>query len=66
MITLSKAHAQIDSAMQTMHMIKDFYTAYSSLNLKSADTSKPDSLLNKYCTPEEVKKVKQGIKRGTI
>jgi hypothetical protein len=64
LITFSQAHAQIDSDMQTMHMIKDFYTAYSSLNFKSADRSKLDSLIDKYLTPEEGKKVKEGYNKG--
>jgi hypothetical protein len=65
LITISQAYAQIDNDMKAMHMIKDFYTAYSSLNFKSAaDRSKLDSLLEKYLTPEEGKKVKRGYKQG--
>ena len=63
-ITISQVHAQVNSDMQAMHMIKDFYTAYSSLNLKSGDRSKLDSLMDKYLTPEEGKKVKEGYKKG--
>lgn len=64
LITLSQAHAQVNRDMQIMHMIKDFYTAYSSLNYKSTDKSKLDSLINKYLTAEEGKKVKAGFKTG--
>jgi len=63
-ITISQVHAQVNSDMQAMHMIKDLYTAYSSLNLKSGDRSKLDSLMDKYLTPEEGKKVKEGYKKG--
>jgi len=61
---ISQVHAQMNSDMQAMHMIKDFYTAYSSLNFKSANKSKLDSVIDKYLTSEEAKKVKQGYKRG--
>jgi hypothetical protein len=64
LITLNQAHAQINTDMQIMHMIKDFYTAYSSLNFKSTHRSKLDSLINKYLTPEEGKRVKRGYKEG--
>lgn len=63
-ITLSQAHAQISSDMQAMHMIKDFYTAYSSINFKSADKSKLDTLIDRYFTKEEGKKVKKGYREG--
>jgi hypothetical protein len=64
LFTLCQAHAQINSDMQAMHMIKDFYTAYSSLDLKLADRSKLDSLIDKYFTPEEGKKIKKGYIEG--
>ncbi|MDB5157545.1 MAG: hypothetical protein JWR50_2252 [Mucilaginibacter sp.] len=64
LIAVSQAHAQINNDMQTMRMIKDFYTAYSSLNFKSADINKLDSLIDKYLTPEEGRKVKEGYKKG--
>jgi hypothetical protein len=61
---LSQVHAQINSDMQAMHMIKDFYTAYSSLSFKSADRTKLDSLIDKYLTPKEGKRVKKEYKDG--
>jgi hypothetical protein len=64
LITASQAQSQINSDMQAMHIINDFYTAYSSLNFKSADRNKLDSLLDKYLTPEEVRKVKKGYEEG--
>ena len=64
LITFNQAHAQINSDMQTMHMIKDFYTAYSTLNLKSTDKRKLDSLIDKYLTPKEGEKAKKGYKKG--
>ena len=63
-ITLSQAHAQVSSDMQAMHMIKDFYTAYNSLNFKSADKSKLDALIDKYFTAEEGKTLKRSYKKG--
>ncbi len=64
LIIVGQAHAQINSDMQAMHMIKNFYTAYSSLNFKSGDGNKLDSLIDKYLTPDEGKKVKEGYHRG--
>ncbi|GAA3978791.1 hypothetical protein [Mucilaginibacter dorajii] len=62
--TVSQAHAQISSDMQAMHMIKDFYTAYNSLNLKLADKSKLDALIDKYFTIQESETLKRGYKTG--
>jgi hypothetical protein len=62
--TFSQANAQISSDMQAMYMIKDFYTAYSSLNFKTADKSKLEALIDKYFTIEEGKILKIGYKKG--
>lgn len=64
LIGFNYVHAQVSSDMQVMHMIKDFYTAYSSLDFRAADKSKLYSLIDKYLTPEEAKKVKKGYKDG--
>ncbi|MGN6179922.1 MAG: hypothetical protein ACTHNW_12115 [Mucilaginibacter sp.] len=63
LIVFYQAHAQESPDMQAMHMIKDFYTAYSSLNYKT-DRNKVDSLIAKYFTPKEGQKIKQGYKKG--
>jgi hypothetical protein len=60
----SQANAQVSSDMQAMHMIKDFYTAYCSLDLTLTNKSKLDSLINKYFTKEEGKRLKQAYKKG--
>jgi transposase len=63
LITFYQAHSQESRDMQAMHMIKDFYTAYSSLNYKT-DRNKVDSLIDKYFTPKEGRKIKEGYKKG--
>jgi hypothetical protein len=63
-LIFSQAKAQQSSDMQAMHMIKDFYTDYSSLNFKTADTSKLEALIDKYFTVKEGKLLKEGYKKG--
>ncbi|MBS1527419.1 MAG: hypothetical protein JST19_17350 [Bacteroidetes bacterium] len=63
-LTFSQSRAQHSSDMQAMHMIKDFYTDYSLLNLKTADTSKLEALIDKYFTVKEGKLLKEGYKKG--
>jgi hypothetical protein len=59
-----QSNAQVNSDMQAMHMIKDFYTAYSSLDLKTANKSELDLLINKYFTQEGGEQLKKGFKGG--
>jgi hypothetical protein len=64
LIGLNQVNAQISGDMQAMHMIKDFYTAYSLINLKTVNRHQLDSLIDKYFTPSEGKKIKKGYNEG--
>ncbi|WP_152552890.1 hypothetical protein [Schleiferia thermophila] len=63
-LIVNGCNAQTDKDDKPILMLKDFYTAYSKVIFKFEDSSKVDSLLEKYCTPQLREKAKKYLEYG--